>query len=60
MDMKEIILAIIGVFAAGGALKIYKTHSSNKSKNLNKINRINQQASSNDKVYQSGRDINVK
>ncbi|WP_166484782.1 hypothetical protein [Clostridium cuniculi] len=58
--MKEIILAIIGIFAAGGALKLYKSHSSNKDKDSNKINNINQQAFSNDKVYQSGRDINVK
>lgn len=60
MNMKEIILAIIGVFTAGGVLKFYKSHSSNKNRDSNKINSINQQAFSNDKIYQSGRDINVK
>lgn len=60
MDIKEIILAIIGLFSAGAAFKFYKSHYLNKNKDSNKINSINQQATSNGNVYQSGRDINVK
>lgn len=60
MNTTEIILAIIGLFAAGAVFKVYKSLSYNKAKDSNKINNISQQAVSNEKVYQSGRDINVK
>lgn len=59
MDTKTIIEIISGVIIAilgivGITVYIVKKKDSNKIKNLN------QQAISNEKIYQSGRDINVK
>ncbi|WP_294405786.1 hypothetical protein [uncultured Clostridium sp.] len=59
MDIKTIVEIIAGLLGITG-LSIIFTVNKNRNKDSNKIKSINQQAISKDKVYQSGRDTNVK